>query len=132
FRTRSSKGGLGEGFDLLVIDKAQEYADDQESALKYVVTDSRNPQTLLCGTPPTPVSSGTVFLKLRNSALQGETQNTGWTEWSVNQQTDPRDIESWYDTHPSLATRAKTRLKSRSTTSGHGFIRARTARCGAS
>lgn len=40
FRTRTSKGGLGEGFDLLIIDEAQEYQDDQESALKYVVTDS--------------------------------------------------------------------------------------------
>lgn len=65
----------------MVIDEAQEYADDQESAFKYVVTDSQNPQTLFCGTPPTPVSSGTVFLKLRNAALQGETQNTGWAEW---------------------------------------------------
>ena len=51
FRTRSSKGGLGEGFDVLVIDEAQEYTDDQESALKYVVSDSQNPQTLMCGTP---------------------------------------------------------------------------------
>lgn len=58
FRTRSSKGGLGEGFDLLVIDEAQEYTDDQESALKYVVSDSANPQIVFCGTPPTPVSSG--------------------------------------------------------------------------
>ena len=66
FRTRSSKGGLGEGFDLLVIDEAQEYTDDQESALKYVVSDSKNPQTIFCGTPPTPVSSGTVFTKMRN------------------------------------------------------------------
>ncbi len=57
FRTRSSKGGLGEGFDLLVVDEAQEYTDDQASALKYVVTDSENPQTLFCGTPPTPASS---------------------------------------------------------------------------
>ena len=104
FRTRSSKGGLGEGFDLLVIDEAQEYADDQESALKYVVTDSKNPQTLFCGTPPTPVSSGTVFFKMRNSALQGLTQNTGWAEWSVEQQTDPHDVEAWYRTNPSLGT----------------------------
>lgn len=43
--------GLGEEFDLLVIDEAQEYTDDQASALKYVVTDSRNPQTIFCGTP---------------------------------------------------------------------------------
>ena len=104
FRTRSSKGGLGEGFDLLVIDEAQEYQDDQESALKYVVTDSKNPQTIFCGTPPTPVSSGTVFLKMRNSALQGETVNTGWAEWSVDDMTEAKDKEAWYETNPSLGT----------------------------
>lgn len=104
FRTRSSKGGLGEGFDLLIIDEAQEYTDDQESALKYVVTDSKNPQTIFCGTPPTPVSSGTVFTNLRNKALNQETKNTGWAEWSVSEQTDPQNIESWYLTNPSLGT----------------------------
>lgn len=104
FRTRSSKGGLGEGYDLLVIDEAQEYTDDQESALKYVVSDSSNPQTLFCGTPPTPVSSGVVFLRMRNDALQGKTKNTGWAEWGVEQQTDPHDVEAWYETNPSLGT----------------------------
>lgn len=44
FRTRTSSGGLGEGFDLLVIDEAQEYTTEQESALKYTVTDSKNPR----------------------------------------------------------------------------------------
>lgn len=63
FRTRSTKGGLGEGFDLLIIDEAQEYTTDQESALKYVVTDSKNPQTIFCGTPPTPLSSGTAAME---------------------------------------------------------------------
>ncbi len=104
FRTRSSKGGLGEGFDLLVIDEAQEYQDDQETALKYVVSDSKNPQTLFCGTPPTAVSSGTVFMKLRDSALAGAAIDTGWAEWSVEQQTDPHDREAWYETNPSLGT----------------------------
>lgn len=104
FRTRSSKGGLGEGFDLLVIDEAQEYTDDQASALKYVVTDSRNPQTIFCGTPPTPVSSGTVFLKLRKSALAGESINTLWAEWSISKQSDPHDRNLWYKTNPSLGT----------------------------
>ena len=104
FRTRTSKGGLGEGFDLLIIDEAQEYQDDQESALKYVVTDSRNPQTIFCGTPPTPVSSGTVFTKFRNSALEGGLENAGWAEWSVENQSDPHDRELWYKTNPSLGT----------------------------
>ena len=104
FRTRSSKGGLGEGFDLLVIDEAQEYTDDQESALKYVVTDSKNPQTIFCGTPPTPVSSGTVFTKLRKNILTGQTVHSGWAEWSVENKSDPRDKDLWYETNPSLGT----------------------------
>lgn len=102
FRTRSSKGGLGEGYDLLIIDEAQEYTDDQQSALKYVVTDSRNPQTLMCGTPPTAVSSGTVFTKLREDVLSGNSEDSGWVEWSVNQLSDTHDPELWYETNPSL------------------------------
>lgn len=102
FRTRTTTGGLGEGFDLLVIDEAQEYTEDQESALKYTVTDSKNPQTIMCGTPPTPLSSGTVFPALRTKALEGGAVNTGWAEWSVEKESDPYDRELWYKTNPSL------------------------------
>lgn len=104
FRTRTSKGGLGEGFDLLIIDEAQEYQDDQETALKYVVSDSPNPQTLFCGTPPTAVSSGTVFTKLRKNTLEGNSKNTAWAEWSVESMSDVNDVELWYQTNPSLGT----------------------------
>lgn len=104
FRTRSSKGGLGEGYDTLIIDEAQEYTDDQESALKYVVTDSLNPQTLMCGTPPTTTSSGTVFTKYRKNCLMGEIRNGGWAEWAVEFKTDCNDTEAWYETNPSLGT----------------------------
>ena len=104
FRTRSSKGGLGEGFDLLIIDEAQEYTDDQESALKYVVSDSKNPQTIFCGTPPTAVSTGTVFTKYRNRTLQGGTANGFWAEWSVPEQSDPYNKDLWYECNPSLGT----------------------------
>lgn len=104
FRTRTSKGGLGEGFDLLVIDEAQEYLDDQESSLKYVVSDSMNPQTIYCGTPPTAVSSGTKFLKYRRDCTDGKLEDAGWAEWSVDDETDARDVEAWYQTNPSLGT----------------------------
>lgn len=104
FRTRSSKGGLGEGYDLLIIDEAQEYTADQESALKYVVTDSKNPQTLMCGTPPTAVSSGTVFLTYRRDTMTGKNEDAGWAEWSVPELTDAHDPELWYETNPSLGT----------------------------
>lgn len=104
FRTRTSKGGLGEGYDLLVIDEAQEYQNDQETTLKYVVSSSPNPQTIFCGTPPTMVSSGTVFTHMRENTLAGKTSNTGWAEWSVESMTDVNDVEAWYETNPSLGT----------------------------
>lgn len=102
FRTRTSKGGLGEGYDCLIIDEAQEYQEDQESALKYVVSDSKNPQTIMCGTPPTAVSSGTVFVKFRKETLAKKKKNAMWAEWAVEQMTDPYDREAWKRTNPSL------------------------------
>lgn len=104
YRTRTGSGGLGEGFDLLVIDEAQEYTDDQRSALQYTVSDSKNPQTIMCGTPPTAVSKGTVFTKFRESALKGEAKNAYWAEWSVPKMTDVHDKEAWYEANPSLGT----------------------------
>lgn len=86
------------------VDEAQEYTVDQESALKYIVTDSMNPQTIFCGTPTTAVSSGTVFSTLRRNCLQGNTENTGWAEWSVPTMSDCKDKELWYETNPSLGT----------------------------
>lgn len=109
FRTRSAKGGLGESYDLLVIDEAQEYRDDEESALKYVIAASENPQTIFIGTPPTPVSGGTVFVKLRNDALSGDAEDVGWAEWSVDAMTDPKDREAWYLANPSMGTLLKER-----------------------
>ena len=102
FRTRTSSGGLGEGYDLLIIDEAQEYTPDQETALKYVVTDSLNPQTIMLGTPPTAISAGTVFPKYRATVLSGEGYDSGWAEWSVDVMTDPHDTSAWYETNPSM------------------------------
>ena len=109
FRTRTSTGGLGEGYDLLIIDEAQEYTPEQETALKYVVTDSENPQTIMLGTPPTAISAGTVFQKFRKRVLQGEAYESGWAEWSVEKMTDPHDVDAWYETNPSLGTILKER-----------------------
>lgn len=102
YRTRTSNGGLGEGFDLLVIDEAQEYTTEQESALKYTVTDSDNPMTIMCGTPPTPVSSGTVFTKYRETCLFGRGKYSGWAEWSVPEEKEIDDVDAWYNSNPSM------------------------------
>src|SRR5690625_1337237 len=99
FRTRTSTGGLGESFDLLVVDEAQEYTDDQRSALMYTIAASPNPQTIMIGTPPTPISSGTVFTGLRDTALYNESEDTGWAERSVEKLSDMHDIELGYQSN---------------------------------
>lgn len=104
FRTRTSSGALGSGYDLLVIDEAQEYTKAQQTALNYVVSSSKNPQTLMCGTPPTAVSAGDVFRDFREKTLQGDSINGGWAEWSVDHKTDVKDKNAWYATSPSLGT----------------------------
>jgi len=102
FRTRTSKGGIGEGFDTLIVDEAQEYTDDQQSALQYVVSDSDNPQIILCGTPPTIVSAGTIFPKLRGDCFAGKTEDTGWAEWSTPHKADCNDVDLWYECNPAM------------------------------
>lgn len=104
FRTRTSSGGLGEGYDLLIIDEAQEYTEAQETSLKYIVSDSDNPQTIMLGTPPTVVSAGTVFVKYRETVLAGRGFDSGWAEWSVPKQVAADDVEAWYEANPSLGT----------------------------
>lgn len=103
FRTRTEAGGIGESFDLLIIDEAQEYTTTQQSALIYTIAASKNPQTIFCGTPPTISSKGDVFKHFRNRVLSGNTQDAGWAEWSIYEK--PDDImgpDLWYETNPSL------------------------------
>ena len=105
FRTRTSKGGLGTSYDLLIIDEAQEYQDDQKAALQYTIAASSNPQTIYIGTPPTANSVGTIFQKMRQRVLAGEGFEAGWSEWSVPETTDPGDVDAWYEANPSLGLR---------------------------
>ena len=109
FRTRTDTGGLGETYDLLIIDEAQEYQTSHETALKYVISASSNPQTIMCGTPPTAVSSGTVFSGFRQDVMAGTADNSFWAEWSVPQMSDIDDTDLWYETNPSLGYRLSER-----------------------
>lgn len=110
FRTRTNNGGLGEGFDLLIIDEAQEYTSKQESALAYTVSASDNPQIIMVGTPPTATSGGDVFLRLRESVMQGTALDCGWSEWSIDKQIeDLNQPDIWYEYNPSLGQRLKER-----------------------
>lgn len=104
FRTRTRTGGLGSTNDTLLLDEDQEENDAQQEALLPTISagKSQNHQTIRTGTPPTTGSSGTVFLRMRKSVLDGKAGNTCWIEWSVEMITDPFDEDAWYETNPSL------------------------------
>jgi len=112
FRTRTNNGGLGEGFDLLVIDEAQEYTSKQESALLYTVSASKNPQIIMVGTPPTVISGGDVFVRIRESVLDKRAPETGWAEWSVPEMVEAdklNDPALWKRYNPSYGKLLKER-----------------------
>jgi len=109
FRTRTAKGGLGESYDLVIIDEAQEYQTEHETALQYVISASQNPQLIMTGTPPTPVSSGTVFRDYRDDVIAGIKKESGWAEWSVAEMSDIHDRDLWYRVNPSLGIRLSER-----------------------
>lgn len=104
FRTRTDNGGLGEGFDLLVIDEAQEYTSKQESALIYTISASKNPQTIMVGTPPTVISKGDVFVRIREAVMQKRAIDTGWAEWSTPEMIPAENLDDpdvWKQFNPS-------------------------------
>jgi len=112
FRTRTNNGGLGEGFDLLVIDEAQEYTSKQESSLLYTVSASKNPQTIMVGTPPTIISGGDVFVRIRGKVLEKKAPETGWAEWSTPEMIEGEalnDPELWRKYNPSYGKMLKER-----------------------
>lgn len=58
--------------------------------------------TIMCGTPPTMVSTGTVFEAYRKDCLKGNKRYSGWAEWSVPEMVKINDVSSWYISNPSM------------------------------
>lgn len=105
FLARTRSGGRGQHGDLLIFDEAQELDEDQQASFLPAISASQNPQTIMLGTPPPPQSVGTVFRSVREKALDGVTNTTAWTEFSVPKIGDVTDPERWAATNPALGRR---------------------------
>lgn len=104
FNTRTRGAARGTTNDVVIIDEAQELTDDQLDAILQTTkaAPSGNRQIIYTGTPPGPASPGTVFKRIRKSAINGTPERMSWLEWSVEEIGDITDVDRWYDTNPSL------------------------------
>lgn len=107
FSSRVNGGARGSTYDVVVFDEAQELTDDQMEAIMSTMAaaPSGNRQLIYTGTPPSPVSPGTVFKRIRKSALEGTSAKVAWHEWSVEEIGDITDKSRWYATNPALGIR---------------------------
>lgn len=129
FSSRVNGGARGSTYDVVVFDEAQELTDDQMEAIMSTMAaaPSGNRQLIYTGTPPSPVSPGTVFKRVRESALKGDNPKLAWHEWSVPEIGDVADRDRWYETNPGLGTRLDEEFTAQecATLSEEGFARER-------
>ena len=108
FRTRGSNSDMGRGgtFDLVVVDEAQSYTDEQDAALSPLnsAAPKGSPQTIFMGTVPDVTKSykGEKFAKIRASVHEAPYTGACIHEWSAPEVGDPTDASRWYQYNPSL------------------------------
>ncbi len=129
FSSRVNGGARGSTYDVVVFDEAQELTDDQMESIMSTMSaaPSGNRQLIYTGTPPSPVSPGTVFRRVRSSALDGSDRRLAWHEWSVEAVGDVSDRSRWYETNPALGKRLDEEFTATecATLSEEGFARER-------
>ena len=108
FRTRGNNSDMGRGgtFDLVVVDEAQAYTEEQDASLSPLnsAAPSGSPQTILMGTPPLPSAGnkGVIFARAIDGFHTDPASGSCISEWSVSEIGNVADKTRWYDTNPSL------------------------------
>lgn len=105
FMARSKGSGRGFSADCLILDEAQELADETFAAILPTISARPNPQTWLLGTPPAPSMRGEVFTRFRNGGLEGKDARLFWAEWSAAGDVDLDDPRAWAHANPALGSR---------------------------
>ena len=136
FQTRTTSGGRGETYHVIIVDEAQELTDDQLDAIKPTtfaasdVTDvDSDPQMIYLGTPPNERCPGTVFRNYHDRAHEDAHTSMWWMEWAVIELPDMVDrkavMELVYLTNPAMGYRIKesTMYDAMDTMRAEGFAR---------
>lgn len=119
---RTGGAGRGSSFDILVVDEAQEFEEDEQEALEPTVSasPSGDPVIIYMGTPPRDISErGAPFVRVRNAAILKTDKRSAWVEHSAPGDVDKMDEKelqahvadrkNWAEGNPALGTRLKVR-----------------------
>ncbi len=112
------ENGFGRGFakvDVLVFDEGQILTDKALDDMVPAMNASQNPAggLFLCmGTPPTPTDPSEVWMRARDEALSGESDDVLWIEFGPKRRVDPSkwppgfvDFEAFAEANPSYPLR---------------------------
>lgn len=108
FRTRGNNDDVGRGgtFDLVVVDEAQNYTDEQDAALSPLnsAAPKGSPQFIMTGTVPKPMSAhkGEKFASVRSSLHDDPYIGACIHEWAAPEIGNVSDVARWYEYNPSL------------------------------
>lgn len=108
FATRTKNQARGTGFDLLVVDEAQELSQFEWQALGKITHAPKNSpsgQIILLGTPPNDTNNGDFFEDFRNRILEDKPKLHHWAEWAATKRDDDShlyDLEEWARANPAL------------------------------
>lgn len=108
FRTRGNSDDVARGgtFDLIVVDEAQSYTEDQDAALSPLnsAAPHGSPQTIMMGTVPNPEKpqKGAVFARQRRLLHESPSAGDCIHEWGVGEIGDVHDRARWFAANPSL------------------------------
>lgn len=107
FIARSRGSGRGFTVDDLVLDEAQELADDELAALLPTISaaPSGDPQVFMAGTPPLGDIKGEAFARERSVAQAGGDGRLAWFEWSNPADADTNDPTVVANANPALGIR---------------------------
>lgn len=138
FIARSKNSGRGFSVDILIMDEAQDLADESLEALGFTTSASPNYQHIFTGTPPGPKVNGEVFTRIRTNGNAGDDARLAWLEWScqsksVDDEIDLDDRRNWASVNPALGYRLAwdTLEDERASFSDEGFSRERLGMWGA-
>lgn len=108
--------GFGRGIpkiSVVVFDEAQILGQRAVDDMIPTTNQAENPLIFYIGTPPKPSDPSEVFVNLRQEAIEGESEDTLYIEFSADEDSDPRDREQWGKANPSFPHRTPARSMAR-------------------